>query len=164
MWAKRADQLRDVVIAVDLDPVRCLDTADFIARNGRRYGIEADLTFRRNRSGHAYDRHFVICRRPGGTRAEGLGPTGTLVWAMYLDLTAHEPEETEVVLGLRTYRRSGRRSAADRAAFQYQELLASALVLLHEQKQQRRGPRPNVEHDNVIQLRPYVEMPSLGSA
>lgn len=166
MWAKRSDLDRTLSVAVDLDPARCLDTAEFLARNAAAYGIEADLDFRRNRSGRVHERHFVVGRQPDGPRSEGVAPSGKLLWVLHVELRDHHSEETEVRLGLHDHRRSGRRSPAMRAAGQYRELLSQALVLLHRQRLERLRPRPvrDRDLDNVVPLRPFQRRPPLASA
>ena len=159
MWAKRAEQLTDLHSVVDLDPLRCLDTADFLARHARRYGIRADLEFRRNHSGHVYDRHFVLCHHAGPVRPLGGPADSKPLWIMQFVTSVHHPEETRIQLGLHTYRRWGRGVEAGRAAQQYRDLLGQALSLLDEQKRQR----PPRDHPNVIALRPYSDLPPIAA-
>lgn len=162
MWAKRAEQLQDLAVVVDLDPIRCLDTADFLARHAQRYGIKAELEFRRNHSGRAYDRHFVLCHSTTASRHTGGSPASKPLWIMHFVLSVHHPEETKVLLGVHTYRRWGRGVEAGRAAKQYRELLGQALVLLDEQRRDR--SRAGGARDNVIALRPFSDLPPVASA
>ena len=163
MWPKHAEPLRDLSLVVDLDPSRCLDTADFLARHARRYGIRADLEFRRSLSGRAYDRHFVACYRAGPTNA---GPTNAgpaparPLWIMHVELHLHHPQETRVSIGLRGYRGWTYRSEAGRSALQYRELLRRALAMLEE----NRGRPAGSDEDNVVVLRPFIDRLPLASA
>ncbi len=163
MWPKHAKPLQDLSLVVDLDPSRCLDTADFLARHARRYGIRADLEFRRSLSGRAYDRHFVACYRAGPTNT---GPTNAgpaparPLWIMHVELHLHHPQETRVSIGLRGYRGWSYRSEAGRSAQQYRELLRRALAMLEE----KRGRPAGSDEDNVIVLRPFIDRLPLASA
>ena len=163
MWPKHAEPLQDLSLVVDLDPSRCLDTADFLARHARRYGIRADLEFRRSLSGRAYDRHFVACYRAGPTNA---GPTNAgpaparPLWIMHVELHLHHPQETRVSIGLRGYRGWTYRSEAGRSAQQYRELLRRALAMLEE----NRGRPAGSDENNVIVLRPFIDRLPLASA
>jgi hypothetical protein len=154
MWAKRAEQLRDLSLSVDLDPLRCLDTADFLARHAAAYGINAELELRRNHSGRVYDRHYVLCHQAG--TFGGAGHTKPL-WIMHLVVASDHPG-TRVVLGLHTYRRWGRGVEAGRAAEDYRQLLLGSLSQLDLQ---RRIPR--TRRDNVIPLRPYSVLRPTGT-
>jgi hypothetical protein len=154
MWAKRAEQLRDLSLSVDLDPLRCLDTADFLARHAAAYGINASLELRRNHSGRVYDRHYVLCHQAGSFG--GAANTKPL-WIMHLVVASDHPG-TRVVLGLHTYRRWGRGVEAGRAAEDYRQLLLGSLSQLDLQ---RRIPR--TRRDNVIPLRPYSVLPPTGT-
>ena len=158
MWPKHAEPLRDLSLVVDLDPSRCLDTADFLARHARRYGIRADLEFRRSLSGRAYDRHFVACYRAGPLNA-GPAPARPL-WIMHVELHLHHPQETRVSIGLRGYRGWTYRSEAGRSALQYRELLRRALAMLEE----NRGRPAGSDEDNVVVLRPFIDRLPLASA
>ena len=158
MWPKHTEPLQDLSLVVDLDPSRCLDTADFLARHARRYGIRADLEFRRSLSGRAYDRHFVACYRAGPTNA-GPAPARPL-WIMHVELHLHHPQETRVSIGLRGYRGWTYRSEAGRSALQYRELLRRALAMLEE----NRGRPAGSDEDNVVVLRPFIDRLPLASA
>lgn len=173
MWPKHAEPLQDLSLVVDLDPSRCLDTADFLARHARRYGIRADLEFRRSLSGRAYDRHFVACYRAGPTNfgPTNFGPTNAgprnagpaparPLWIMHVELHLHHPQETRVSIGLRGYRGWTYRSEAGRSAQQYRELLRRALAMLEE----NRGRPAGSDENNVIVLRPFIDRLPLASA
>jgi hypothetical protein len=147
MWAKRAEQLRDLHLSVDLEPGRVLDAADYIARHAARYGIDADLELRRAPSGWAYDRHLVVChsRRSGKPQ-----------WVMQLALGPDVERETRVTLALRASRRFGRGAETGRAAQDYRRLFAEALRLAAAPRDAHLG--------NVIVLRPYADLPPARSA
>jgi hypothetical protein len=148
MWAKRAEQLRDLHLSVDLEPGRCLDAADYLARYASRYGIRADLELRRARSGWAYDKHFVLCHADRGATKPR--------WVMQLSLSPAIEHETRVTLGIHTYRRFGRGVEAGRAAQGYRQLFADALRLAAAPRDRGAG--------NVIALRPYADLPPVASA
>lgn len=153
MWAKRAEQLRDLHLRVRVDPLRCLDAADYLARYAERFGINAPLELRRNHSGRAYDKHFVLCRPGGGSTKP--------IWIMQLNLmqvttAAGVHPETSVTLAMHTYRRFGRGMEAGRAATAYRSLLGDALTLAAAPRDRRDG--------NVVLLRPYADLPPVASA
>lgn len=153
MWAKRTEQLQDLSLVVGLDPLRCLDTADFIARHADRYGIKADLEFRRNHSGHAADRHYVLCHQAGALRSVTGSPSHKPLWIMHLLLVPQHDDGTRVVGGLHTYRRRGRGVEAGHAAQQYRALLDHALAQLEADK-----PLTTRRAGNVIPLRPFARL------
>jgi hypothetical protein len=156
MWAKRAEQLRDVSLTVDVDPLRCLDTADFLARHAADYGIKADLELRRSHTGRAYARHTVLCHQAGTIGRVAPANTKPL-WIMHLVIASDHPG-TRVVLGLHTYRRWGRGVEAGRVAEDYRQLLLSSLSQLDLR---RRIPR--TRRDNVVALRPFAALPPTGT-
>ena len=159
MWAKRSEQLQDLSLVVGLDPTRCLDTADFLARHAARYGIGGQLEFRRNHSGRQYDRHYVLCHQAGQAPLAGGPPNSKPLWIMHFVVVPHSAHHSQVVLGLHSYRRWGRGVEGGRAARQYRELLGRALHLLDEQKQHKRPSR-----DNIIPLRPFIDLAPVASA
>ncbi len=88
MGARRAHQLQDLSLVVQLDAARCLDTADFVARHCGRYGIQAELEFRRHQGSRPDGRHFVLChhagtQHPSGVPVRASGP----LWVMHLQIT-----------------------------------------------------------------------------
>lgn len=148
MWAKRAEQLRDLHVRVPLDPSRCLDAADYLARYAQRFGVRAELELRRSHTGWPYDKHFVICHPLGGATKP--------VWIMHLVLARGGHTETAVTLGMHTFRRFGRGVEAGRAAQAYRALLADALAVAAAPRDPRAG--------NVIPLRPYADLPPFATA
>lgn len=160
MWAKRSDLLQDQRLKLELDAFRCLDTADFLARHARRYGVRADLELRRNHSGRTADRHYVLCHHAGSASAPGGRVSTKPLWIVHLVLTEQQ-HGVLVTMGLQTYRRWGPGVEAGRACRQYRDLLAQALGLLDQQK---RAPRRTTREQNVIPLRPYVDLPPQASA
>jgi hypothetical protein len=142
MRAKRAWQLRDVHLPVDLDPGRCLDAADYLARHADRYGIGARIELRRACRDRAYDRHLVVCHAERD-RAKAL-------WVMELVLLPAVDRQTRVTLRMVAARRFGRRAGAAKAADTYRRLYADALRLASAPRDRRQG--------NVIPLRPYAEL------
>lgn len=161
MWAKRSELLQDQALRLTVDARRCLDTADFLARHARRYGIRADLEVRRNHSGRLVDRHYILCHHAGAAAAPGGRASTKPLWIMHLVLTERAPAELGVTLGLHTYRRFGPGVEAGRACRQYRELLCQALLQLDRQK---RAPRRAGRGENVIALRPYIDLPPQASA
>jgi hypothetical protein len=147
MWAKRAEQFRDLHLSVDLEPGRVLDAADYLARHAARYGIDADIELRRAPSGWAYDRHLVV----GHSRRSGKAQ-----WVVQLALAPDLERETHVTLALGATRRFGRAAETGRAVEDYRRLFAEALRLAAAPRDPRLG--------NVIVLRPYAELPPARSA
>ncbi len=155
MWAKRNELLQDRSVTVSLDPRRVVDTADFIARHARRYGIRGDLEFRRNHSGRIIDRHYVLCHHAGSPHRS---PASTKpLWILHVVVGDAHPH-VHVTAGLHTYRRWGRGVEAGQACLDYVTLLNQALQQLD---QERRAPKRS---DNVIPLRPFLGLPPQASA
>lgn len=163
MAVKRTELLQDVSVQLPLDPRRCLDVADYLARHARRFGVRADIELRRNHSGRLADRHFVLCHRTTGVRGVGGPPNSKPVWIMHLILSPGSTgpgrsPDTLVTIGLHGYRRWGWGVEAGRAAQQYRALLddglqrAASTVLAGRHHDRGRD-------GNVVPLRPYADLP-----
>lgn len=164
MWAKRSELLQDQALRLELDARRCVDTADYIARHARRYGIRADLDLRRNHSGRLADRHYILCHHAGAVAPAGGRASTKPLWIMHLVLNEQAPAGVHLTLGLHTYRRFGPGVEAGRACRQYRELLCQALLQLDQRKRATtRNARP-ARTDNVVPLRPFMDLPPQASA
>ena len=137
MWSNRAEQLRDLTLSVGIDAADCLERVEYVARQCRRYNIDADLEVLRNDSGQAADRHCVWC----------VGPNQPL-WVMHLVLAKIGPSNTHVVLGVARFRRQATGIVAGRAVVGFRQMVQRALTAADEPR------RPG----NVIDLRSYAAL------
>ncbi len=183
MGARRADPLQDLSVVVGLDAARCLDTADFLARHCGRYGINANLEFRRHQSSRPDGRHFVVCHHAGAPHPLAVAArAGHPLWVMHLQITGEpmsqrpagtsgrrvigssppaEVHRVSVMVLLPKARLPfGEASRAARAARDYQELLARALRTAETDRRRHREDPDS----NVISLRPFIDLPPLISA
>ena len=137
MWSNRSEQLRDLTLSVDIDAAHCLERVEYVARQCRLYGIDAELDVLHNASGRAADRHCVLC----------LGPDQPQ-WVMHLVLAEIGPANTHVVLGLARFRRQATGIVAGRAVVGFRRTVHRALTAAAEPR--RRG--------NVVELRSYASV------
>ncbi|MEA3217052.1 MAG: hypothetical protein QOJ19_3208 [Acidimicrobiia bacterium] len=144
MWSTRNEPFKDLVMAVDLSPEKCLDVVDYLARQAGRYGIEHRIELRRNPSGQATDRHDVL----------GIAG-GKLSWAMAVVLTPLDEETTRVLAGVTRYRRGRAGLAEGRSGEAFGALLLEGLTAAVR-------PRRAVD-GNVIPLFSYVPVGALAS-
>jgi len=160
-------------IMVGLDAERCLDTAEFLARNAARYGIDADVELRRSRSARLPDRHYVLGRRPLDARRRPVAidrddavaaNASRPLWIVQLTVRpdAVDDELTEVTVVVHRDRRWRPWRGPGRSAETYQQLLVEALVRLDRQRRAPRRARP--WPDNVVALRPFDQVPPTQSA
>ena len=164
------DGWRSILVGLDAD--RCLDTAEFLARNAARYGIDADVELRRSRSARLPDRHYVLGRRPldGPGRSVAIDRDDAAtnaprpLWIVQLTVRpdAVDDELTEVTVAVHRDRRWRPWRGPGRSAETYQQLLTEALVRLDRQRRTPRRARP--WPDNVVALRPFDQVPPTASA
>lgn len=137
MWSNRSEQLRDLILSVDIDAAECLERVEFVARQCRLYGIDAELDVHRNGSGHAADRHTITC--------QGVDQPS---WVMHLVLAPIGPASTHIVLGVARFRRQATGIVAGRAVVAFRQTVQQALTA---------APTPR-RHDNVVNLRSYAAL------
>ena len=130
------EQLRDLVISVGIEAVECLERVEYLARQCRHYGIEAELKVTRAASGDLEDRHYVVCH--SDDRSD---------WVMHLVLAPLDHGRTHVVLGIAQYRRQGTGIASGRAAVAFRKLVEAGLL----------ATRPRSQ-GNIVALRAYAEL------
>jgi hypothetical protein len=144
----------DLHRTVRLSGAACLDIVEYLARQCRSYGIDADLLVSHpvtqgvhavGRSAkapgpHGYERHYILCRCGDSTD-----------WVMQLLLADLGDGCTVVALGVSRYRESRRGIVGGKAAHGFIRLVAGAL-------ERADAPVVTGPASNVVPLRRYAPL------